>query len=325
MGRELGRGAWAYNLTQAFLANRTVTDMTDSAARPAIVRQDRADILASALPALLRNHGKTMVIKYGGNAMTDPALQQAFAEDVVMLQLAGVRAVVVHGGGPQIEQLLQRLGKQGTFIQGMRVTDAETMSVVEWVLGGQVQQTIVGLINQAGGRAMGMTGRDGATIQAQRLRLVDTHNPAVVHDLGQVGDVVSVDTRALVGVLDAGMIPIVSPIGYGADNESYNINADVVAGELAKALNAEKLLMMTNIAGVLDQAGQLLPELSPARIDALCADGTISGGMIPKIAGALDAAKSGVQAVHILDGRVPHALLLEVLGNEPFGTTIRAQ
>jgi acetylglutamate kinase len=217
------------------------------------------------------------------------------------------------------------LGKQGTFIQGMRVTDAETMSVVEWVLGGQVQQTIVGLINQAGGRAMGMTGRDGATIQAQRLRLVDTHNPAVVHDLGQVGDVVSVDTRALAGLLDAGMIPVVSPIGYGADNESYNINADVVAGELAKALNAEKLLMMTNIAGVLDQAGQLLPELSPARIDALCADGTISGGMIPKIAGALDAAKSGVQAVHILDGRVPHALLLEVLGNEPFGTTIRAQ
>jgi acetylglutamate kinase len=257
--------------------------------------------------------------------MTDPALQQAFAEDVVLLQLAGIRVVVVHGGGPQIEQLLQRLGKQGQFIQGMRVTDAETMSVVEWVLGGQVQQTIVGLINQAGGRAMGMTGRDGATIQAQRLRLVDSHNPALVHDVGQVGDVVSVDTRALVGVLDAGMIPVVSPIGYGASNESYNINADVVAGELAKALHAEKLLMMTNIAGVLDQSGQLLPELSPARIDALCADGTISGGMIPKIAGALDAAKSGVQAVHILDGRVPHALLLEVLGNEPFGTTIRAQ
>jgi acetylglutamate kinase len=299
--------------------------MTDSAARPSLARQDRADVLASALPALRRNHGKTMVIKYGGNAMTDPALQQAFAEDVVMLQLAGIRVVVVHGGGPQIEQLLQRLGKQGTFIQGMRVTDAETMSVVEWVLGGQVQQTIVGLINQAGGRAMGMTGRDGATIQAQRLRLVDSHNPALVHDVGQVGDVVSVDTRALVGVLDAGMIPVVSPIGYGVNNESYNINADVVAGELAKALHAEKLLMMTNIAGVLDQAGQLLPELSPARIDALCADGTISGGMIPKIAGALDAAKSGVQAVHILDGRVPHALLLEVLGNEPFGTTIRAQ
>jgi acetylglutamate kinase len=299
--------------------------MTDSAVRPSLARQDRADVLASALPALRRNHGKTMVIKYGGNAMTDPALQQAFAEDVVMLQLAGIRVVVVHGGGPQIEQLLQRLGKQGTFIQGMRVTDAETMSVVEWVLGGQVQQTIVGLINQAGGRAMGMTGRDGATIQAQRLRLVDSHNPALVHDVGQVGDVVSVDTRALVGVLDAGMIPVVSPIGYGKSNESYNINADVVAGELAKALHAEKLLMMTNIAGVLDQSGQLLPELSPARIDALCADGTISGGMIPKIAGALDAAKSGVQAVHILDGRVPHALLLEVLGNEPFGTTIRAQ
>ena len=299
--------------------------MTESAARPAIARQDRADILASALPALRRSHGKTMVIKYGGNAMTDPALQQAFAEDVVMLQLAGIRPVVVHGGGPQIEQLLQRLGKQGQFIQGMRVTDAETMSVVEWVLGGQVQQTIVGLINQAGGRAMGMTGRDGAMIQAQRLRLVDPQNPSVVHDVGQVGDIVSVDTRALSGVVDAGMIPVVSPIGYGGQNESYNINADVVAAELAKALHADKLLMMTNIAGVLDKAGQLLPELSPARIDALCADGTISGGMIPKIAGALDAAKSGVKAVHILDGRVPHALLLEVLGNEPFGTTIRAQ
>ena len=299
--------------------------MTDFAVRPAIARQDRANILASALPALRRSHGKTMVIKYGGNAMTDPALQQAFAEDVVMLHLAGIRPVVVHGGGPQIEQLLQRLGKQGTFIQGMRVTDAETMSVVEWVLGGQVQQTIVGLINQAGGRAMGMTGRDGAMIQAQRLRLLDSQNPSLVHDVGQVGDIVSVDTRALSGVVAAGMIPVVSPIGYGPDNESYNINADVVAAELAKALHADKLLMMTNIAGVLDKAGQLLPELSPARIDALCADGTISGGMIPKIAGALDAAKSGVQAVHILDGRVPHALLLEVLGHEPFGTTIRAQ
>jgi acetylglutamate kinase len=217
------------------------------------------------------------------------------------------------------------LGKQGQFIQGMRVTDAETMSVVEWVLGGQVQQTIVGLINQAGGRAMGMTGRDGAMIQARRLRLVDSNNPTQVHDVGQVGDIVSVDTRALASVVDAGMIPVVSPIGYGADNESYNINADVVAAELAKALQAEKLLMMTNIAGVLDKAGQLLPDLSPQRIDALCADGTISGGMIPKIAGALDAAKSGVQAVHILDGRVPHALLLEVLGHEPFGTMIRAQ
>jgi acetylglutamate kinase len=299
--------------------------MTDTAAFAPTDQRTRADMLASILPALRRSHGKTMVIKYGGNAMTDPALQQAFAEDVVVLQLAGVRPVVVHGGGPQIEQLLQRLGKQGTFIQGMRVTDAETMSVVEWVLGGQVQQTIVGLINQAGGRAMGMTGRDGATIQAQRLRLRDADNPTLVHDVGQVGDVVSVDARALLGVMDAGMIPVVSPIGYGAENESYNINADVVAAALAKALHADQLLMMTNIVGVLDKAGQLLPELTPERIDALCADGTISGGMIPKIAGALDAANSGVRAVNILDGRVAHALVLAVLGHEPFGTTIRAQ
>ena len=286
--------------------------------------RERAEILALALPALRKYHGKTMVIKYGGNAMTDPALQQAFAEDVVLLKLVGINPVVVHGGGPQIETLLQRLGKKGAFIQGMRVTDAETMQVVEWVLGGEVQQDIVGLINAAGGQAVGLTGRDGAMIHAQQLRLTDTNDPTLTHDVGQVGDIISIDPRAIVALQAAQFIPVVSPIGFGADNESYNINADVVAAKLATVLQAEKLLMLTNIRGVLDKAGELLPELTPQRIDALCADGTISGGMIPKIAGALDAAKSGVQAVHILDGRVPHALLLEVLGNEPFGTMIRS-
>ncbi|MEN9843892.1 MAG: Acetylglutamate kinase [Pseudomonadota bacterium] len=284
---------------------------------------DKAAILAQALPYIRQYHGKTLVIKYGGNAMTDPALQRAFAEDVVMLKLVGMNPVVVHGGGPQIETLLQRLGKKGQFIQGMRVTDAETMEVVEWVLGGEVQQDIVGLINAAGGKAVGLTGRDGAMIRAQKLRMVDQKDPSVEHDVGQVGDIVAVDPSVVKALQDDAFIPVVSPIGFGLHNESYNINADVVAARLATTLQAEKLLMLTNIPGVLDKQGQLLTELSPQRIDELCADGTISGGMIPKIAGALDAAKAGVHAVHIIDGRVPHALLLEILGDQPFGTMIR--
>lgn len=290
-----------------------------------IAPRDRAEILAQALPYIRQFHGKTMVIKYGGNAMTDPALQQAFAEDVVLLKLVGINPVVVHGGGPQIETLLKRLGKQGQFIQGMRVTDAETMEVVEWVLAGEVQQDIVGLINQAGGKAVGLTGRDGAMIRARKLRMADQADPSREHDVGQVGDIVGVDPAVVKALQDDQFIPVVSPIGFGEHNESYNINADVVAARLATVLQAEKLLMLTNIRGVLDKEMQLLTELSPERIDELVADGTISGGMIPKIAGALDAAKSGVNAVHILDGRVPHALLLEVLGNEPFGTMIRSR
>lgn len=285
---------------------------------------DQAAILAQALPYIRKYHGKTLVIKYGGNAMTDPALQRAFAEDVVMLKLVGMNPVVVHGGGPQIETLLQRLGKKGHFIQGMRVTDAETMEVVEWVLGGEVQQDIVGLINAVGGKAVGLTGRDGAMIRAQKLRMVDAQDPTVEHDVGQVGDIVAIDPSVVKALQDDAFIPVVSPIGFGPHNESYNINADVVAARLATTLHAEKLLMLTNIPGVLDKQGQLLTELSPQRIDELCADGTISGGMIPKIAGALDAAKAGVQAVHIIDGRVPHALLLEILGDQPFGTMIRS-
>ncbi len=298
--------------------------MTTPADITSIAPRDKAEILAQALPYIRKYHGKTMVIKYGGNAMTDPDLQQDFAEDVVLLKLVGINPVVVHGGGPQIETLLKRLGKQGQFIQGMRVTDPETMEVVEWVLAGEVQQDIVGLINQAGGKAVGLTGRDGAMIRARKLRMADQKDPELEHDVGQVGDIVGIDPAVVKALQDDQFIPVVSPIGFGEHNESYNINADVVAAKLATVLQAEKLLMLTNIRGVLDKDSQLLTELTPRRIDELVEDGTISGGMIPKIAGALDAAKSGVNAVHIIDGRVPHALLLEVLGNEPFGTMIRS-
>ncbi len=290
-----------------------------------VTPQTKAGILAQALPYIRKFQGKTLVIKYGGNAMTDPALQQAFAEDVVLLKLVGMNPVVVHGGGPQIENALSRLGKKGEFIQGMRVTDAETMEVVEWVLGGEVQQDIVGMINRAGGKAVGLTGRDGGLIRAQKLRLIDSQDPSKVHDVGQVGDIVSIDPSILKALQDDAFIPVVSPIGFGENNESYNINADVVAAKLATVLQAEKLLMLTNIRGVLDKEGKLFTELTPYRIDELCADGTISGGMIPKIAGALDAAKSGVNAVHIIDGRVPHAMLLEILTEQAFGTMIRSR
>jgi acetylglutamate kinase len=285
---------------------------------------DKADILAQALPYIRKFHGKTMVIKYGGNAMTDPALQAAFAQDVVLLKLVGINPVVVHGGGPQIENALKRLGKTGEFVQGMRVTDAETMEVVEWVLGGEVQQDIVGLINQAGGKAVGLTGRDGAMIRAKKLTMRDNADPSVELDVGQVGDIVSVDPSVVKALQDDAFIPVISPIGFGENNESYNINADVVAAKLATVLQAEKLLMLTNISGVLNKSGELLTELSARQIDALFADGTISGGMLPKISGALDAAKSGVKAVHIVDGRVPHVLLLEILTAQAFGTMIRS-
>ena len=283
----------------------------------------KAEILAQALPYIRKFHGKTMVIKYGGNAMTDPALQADFAEDVVLLKLVGMNPVVVHGGGPQIETALKRLGKKGEFVQGMRVTDEETMEVVEWVLAGEVQQDIVGLINQAGGKAVGLTGRDGGLIRAQKLKMVDNTNPSKTLDVGQVGDIVSIDPSVVKALQDDAFIPVVSPIGFGECNESYNINADVVASKLATVLQAEKLLMLTNIPGVLDKQGQLLTELTPQQIDALIADGTISGGMLPKLAGAIDAAKAGVRAVHIIDGRVPHAMLLEVLTEQAYGTMIR--
>ena len=285
---------------------------------------DQAQILAQALPYIRKFHGKTMVIKYGGNAMTDPALQKAFAEDVVLLKLVGINPIVVHGGGPQIDAALTKIGKKGQFIQGMRVTDAETMDVVEWVLGGEVQQDIVGLINAAGGKAVGLTGRDGAMIRARKLKMLDLNDPSVEHDVGQVGEIESIDPSILRALQDDQFIPVVSPIGFGPDNESYNINADLVASKLAEILKAEKLMMLTNIRGVLDKQGELLTELTSRRIDELVEDGTISGGMLPKIAGAIDAAKCGVNAVHIVDGRVPHVLLLEILTDQAFGTMIRS-
>ncbi|WP_397535920.1 acetylglutamate kinase [Roseateles sp.] len=289
-----------------------------------ITAREKAEILSQALPYIRKFHGKTIVIKYGGNAMTDPELQKDFAEDVVLLKLVGLNPVVVHGGGPQIEGLLSKLGKKGEFIQGMRVTDAETMDVVEWVLAGEVQQDVVGLINAAGGKAVGLTGRDGGMIRAKKLKVQDKDDPSKEHDIGQVGDIVSIDPSVVKALQDDQFIPVVSPIGFGEHNESYNINADVVAAKLATVLRAEKLLMLTNIRGVLDKDGQLLTELTPRRIDELVADGTISGGMIPKIAGAIDAAKSGVNAVHIIDGRVPHAMLLEILSDQAYGTMIRS-
>ena len=286
--------------------------------------REKAEILAQALPYIRKYHGKTLVIKYGGNAMTDPALQADFAEDVVLLKLVGMNPIVVHGGGPQIDDALAKVGKKGTFIQGMRVTDEETMEVVEWVLAGEVQQDIVGLINAAGGKAVGLTGRDGGLIRARKMKLMDKDDPAKEHDVGQVGEIESIDPSVVKALQDDAFIPVISPIGFGEHNESYNINADLVAAKLATVLKAEKLVMLTNIRGVLDKAGDLIVELTPRRIDELIADGTISGGMLPKLAGAIDAAKSGVNAVHVVDGRVPHAMLLEILTDQAYGTMIRS-
>ena len=289
-----------------------------------ITPRDQAEVLAQALPYIRRFHGKTLVIKYGGNAMTDPALQQHFAEDVVLLKLVGMNPIVVHGGGPQIDDALAKVGKKGTFIQGMRVTDAETMEVVEWVLAGEVQQEIVGLINKAGGKAVGLTGWDGGLIRARKMTMADKDDPSVQHDIGQVGEITAIDPSVVKALQDDQFIPVISPIGFGEGNESFNINADLVAAKLATVLNAEKLVMLTNIKGVLNKAGELITDLTARQIDELVADGTISGGMLPKIAGAIDAAKSGVNAVHIVDGRVPHAMLLEILTDQAYGTMIRS-
>jgi acetylglutamate kinase len=257
--------------------------------------------------------------------MTDPALQKSFAHDVVLLKLVGMNPVVVHGGGPQIEALLARIGKKGEFVQGMRVTDAETMDVVEMVLGGAVNKDIVTLINQAGGKAVGLTGQDGAFIRAKKLMLQDKAKPKQLLDIGQVGEIASIDPQ-VISVLEAGgFIPVVAPIGVGANGESFNINADLVAGKLAEILKAEKLVLLTNTPGVLDKDGNLLTGLTAKQIDALFADGTLSGGMLPKISSALDAAKSGVKSVHIIDGRVEHALLLEILTDQGVGTLIRGK
>jgi acetylglutamate kinase len=285
----------------------------------------KAKILGEALPYIKRFYDKTIVIKYGGNAMTDPLLKDCFARDVVLLKLVGMNPVVVHGGGPQIEDLLKRVGKQGTFIQGMRVTDEETMDIVEMVLGGQVNKEIVNLINRHGGKAVGLTGQDGNFIRAKKLMLPNKDNPAELIDIGQVGDITSIDP-SIISFLDTGdFIPVIAPIGVGPDGETYNINADVVAGKVAEILGAEKLVLLTNTPGVLDKAGNLLTGITPKDIDTMVADGTLSGGMLPKIGSALDAARSGVRSVHIIDGRVEHALLLEILTDEGVGTLIKSK
>jgi len=296
---------------------------SDPQAEPQIEAALKARVLGEALPYIQRFHGKTIVVKFGGNAMTDDGLKAGFARDVALLKLVGMNPVVVHGGGPQIEQMLARLGKKGEFIQGMRVTDRETMDVVEMVLGGTVNKEVVELINQAGGKAVGLTGQDGVFIRAKKMVLASKDNGQV--DLGQVGDIESIDPAIISTLEQGGFIPVVAPIGTGADGTTYNINADLVAGKLAEILRAEKLVVLTNTPGVLDKNGKLLTGLTPRRIDDLVAKGVISGGMLPKIGSALDAARNGVKSVHIIDGRVPHALLLEVMTDQGVGTLIKSK
>lgn len=301
----------------------TTTTATATAAAP--IPAQKAEILAEALPYIRRFHGKTIVVKFGGNAMIDERLKQSFAHDVVLLKLVGINIVVIHGGGPQIENLLTRIGKKGEFIQGMRVTDAETMEIVEMVLGGQVNKDVVNLINQAGGKAVGLTGKDAAFIRAKKLMLPNKDNPQETIDLGMVGDITAIDPALIAHLQAAAFIPVIASIGVGEQGETYNINADVIAGKIAEALGAEKLILLTNTPGVLDKEGRLITGVTPAQIDAMVADGTLSGGMLPKISSALEAAQSGVKRVHIIDGRVEHALLLEILTNQGIGTLIKSQ
>jgi acetylglutamate kinase len=283
----------------------------------------KAKILAEALPYIRRFHRKTIVIKYGGNAMTEAKLRHSFASDIVLLKLVGINPVIVHGGGPQIDDQLKKVGKKGEFVQGMRVTDAETMDVVEMVLGGQVNTDIVNLINQHGGRAVGLSGTDGPLIRARKMLMRGRDNPKELIDIGQVGEVEAIDPEIIQLLTSQNFVPVIAPVGVGKDGESYNINADLVAGKLAEILKAEKLLVLTNTPGVLDKNGVLLTGLTARKIDELFADGTISGGMLPKIGSALEAVKNGVNSCHIIDGRVEHAVLLEILTNEGVGTLIK--
>ncbi len=283
-----------------------------------------AKVLTEALPYIQRFAGKTIVIKYGGNAMTDPELENSFARDIVLLKTVGLNPIVVHGGGPQIGDLLAKIGKESKFIDGMRVTDAETMDVVEMVLGGLVNKSIVNLINQNGGRAMGLTGKDGNLIRAKKLYIEKVQADGTIEkiDIGQVGEVASIKTDVLDVFIASDFIPVIAPVGVGDAGESYNINADLVAGKVAEALKAEKLILLTYIPGVLDKDKNILTGLSTQDVDALIADGTIYGGMIPKISCALDAVKGGVISAHIIDGRLHHASLLEIFTDEGIGTLI---
>ncbi len=283
-----------------------------------------AQVLTEALPYIQRFAGKTVVVKYGGNAMTGDDSEDAFARDIVLLKTVGLNPVVVHGGGPQIGEMLERIGKQSQFVSGMRVTDAETMDIVEMVLGGKVNKAIVNRINQNGGRAVGLTGKDANLIRARRMLVRERQADGSYRevDVGQVGEVVSIKTDLLDLLVHSDFIPVIAPVGVGDDGESYNINADLVAGKVAEALRAEKLILATNIPGVLDKDKNILTGLTTADVDALIEDGTIYGGMLPKITCALDAVKSGVASAHIFDGRLLHATLLEVFTDEGMGTLI---
>jgi len=280
-----------------------------------------AEILIEALPYIQALDQKTVVIKFGGNAMVDEDLKSSFAQDIVLLKQVGVNPVIVHGGGPQIGKLLEQIGKKSRFIEGMRVTDNETMDVVEMVLGGQVNKQIVSLINRHGGRAVGLTGKDGGLISARKMKL--TGSDSEIHDLGQVGEVEAIDPAVVRMLDDDDFIPVIAPIGVGSDGSSYNINADLVAGELAKVLGAEKLLLLTNTPGVLDPEGKLLTGLSAEQTEGLIADGIIHGGMLPKVRCALDAVRAGVSTSQIIDGRVKHSVLLELLTDSGVGTLIK--
>ena len=284
-----------------------------------------AQVLSEALPYIQKFAGRTIVVKYGGNAMTDEDLKASFAKDIVLMQAVGMHPIVVHGGGPQIGDLLERLNIESKFIDGMRVTTEETMDVVEMVLGGLVNKEIVSLLNLAGGRAMGLTGKDGQFIRAKQLKIErkspELEAPEII-DIGHVGQVESIDTRVLTMLTESDVIPVVAPIGVGADGESYNINADLVAGKLAEVLKAEKLMLLTNTAGVLDGQGQVVTGLVADEVSALIDDGTISGGMLPKVGCALSAVNAGVNSAHIVDGRVPHSVLLEIFTDQGVGTQI---
>ena len=284
-----------------------------------------AQVLSEALPYIQKFAGRTIVVKYGGNAMIDDALKASFARDIVLMQAVGMRPIVVHGGGPQIGELLERLNIESRFVDGMRVTTEETMDVVEMVLGGLVNKEIVSLLNLAGGRAMGLTGKDGQLIRAKQLKIErkspELEAPEII-DIGHVGQVESIDTRVLTMLTENDVIPVVAPIGVGPTGESYNINADLVAGKLAEVLNAEKLMLLTNTAGVLDQTGQVVTGLVSDEVRALIDDGTISGGMLTKVACALSAVNAGVNSAHIVDGRVPHSVLLEIFTDQGVGTQI---
>jgi acetylglutamate kinase len=288
-----------------------------------ISTKQKVQILAEALPYVRSFHAKTFVIKYGGNAMTDAALKAGFARDVALLQLVGMNPIVVHGGGPQITHLLEKMGVQSIFRRGMRVTDEKTMKVVEMVVG-ELNQEIVGLINQYGGKAVGLSGQDGHFIRAKKMLLPPEHEGIEQTDLGLVGEIDRIDPELMNLLHSKGFIPVVMPIGVGSEGEAYNINADLVAGSIAETLKAEKLILMTNTPGVLDKHGRLITGLTASEIQGLCADGTIHGGMLPKLSSALHAVKNGVRATHIIDGRVPNALLLEVLTSEGVGTMIRS-